>query len=281
VKANQAHYPVRLLCRLLNISCSGYYRWLTRPISARAGQDAQLLGLIRASHARSRCTYGAPRIRDELADEHQCRVGKKRVARLMRAEGIRGIKSPAFVVTTQSDTQAQPARDLVQRDFSAARADALWVADFTYIATVRGFVYLAIVLDVYSCRIVGWSMREDMTAQLVMEALSMALNQRRPRAVIHHSDRGRQYASEAFATLCERCGVSLSMGSVGDAYDNAMAESFFATLKCELVHRYRYATAEQAKASIFEYIEGWYNPHRRHSALGHLSPINYERRMAA
>jgi putative transposase len=265
----------------LNVSASGYYSWRSRAPSARAQRDAQLSELIQAIHQRSRCSYGAPRIRDELADVHRCSVGRKRVSRLMRQHGLCGIMRSKYVVTTRSDAQAQPVCDQVQRRFVSCAANRLWVADFTYVPTLRGMLYLAIVMDVYCRRIVGWSMREDMSAQLVMEALQMALQQRRPSAVIHHSDHGSQYTSQAFAELCERTGVSVSMGSVGDAYDNAMAESFFATIKKELIHQRRFASHVEARAAIFEYIEGWYNPHRRHSALGHLSPINYERRMSA
>jgi putative transposase len=199
----------------------------------------------------------------------------------MREQGLKGVMRPRYVATTQADALRQPFPDRLQRRFTASGSDRVWVADFTYIPTLCGFLYLAVVLDVYSRRIVGWSMRADMSAVLVSEALEMALLQRRPQGVIHHSDHGSQYTCESFALLCERAGVSLSMGSVGDAYDNAMAESFFATLKCELVHGQRFTTHEQARNAIFEYIEGWYNPHRRHSALDYLSPINYERRISA
>ena len=269
------------MCRVLKVSASGYYRWVKRAPSVRAARDAQLRPLIRDIHRRSRCSYGAPRIRNELAEAHGCRVGQKRVARLMREQAIKGVMRRRYVVTTQPDALASPACDQVQRRFTACAANRLWVADFTYIPTQMGFLYLAIVLDVYSRRIVGWSMREDMSTALVSDALQMALLQRSAGSVIHHSDRGSQYTSETFSRLCERTGVSLSMGSAGDAYDNAMAESFFATLKCELIHQQRFATHAQARTAIFEFIEGWYNPHRRHSALGYLSPINYERRMAA
>jgi putative transposase len=281
VKANQATYPVRVMCRVLKVSPSGFYSWRKRAPSRRAQQDAQLRPLIHTIHRRSRCSYGSPRIRDELADEHRCRVGRKRVARLMRQQGLRGVMRSKYVVTTCSDALATPVADQVQRRFAACTANRLWVADFTYVPTAMGVLYLAIVMDVYCRRIVGWSMREDMSTALVSDALQMALLQRRPTAVIHHSDHGSQYTSQAFAALCERAGVSLSMGSLGDAYDNAMAESFFATIKTELIHQYRFQSYAEARAAIFEYIEGWYNPHRRHSALGHLSPINYERRMAA
>jgi putative transposase len=281
VSANQATYPVRLMCRVLQVSHSGYYSWRKRRPSKRAEQDVRLRTLIQSIHQRSRCSYGSPRIRKELADEHRCCVGRKRVARLMREAGLKGVMRARYVVTTCSDALAQRVPDQVQRRFVASGADRLWVADFTYVSTAMGFLYLAIVMDVYCRRIVGWSMREDMSAALVSDALEMALLQRKPKAVIHHSDHGTQYTCDSFAALCERSGVSLSMGSIGDAYDNAMAESFFATIKTELIHQQRFQSFDEARAAIFEYIEGWYNPHRRHSALGHLSPINYERRMAA
>ncbi len=280
MKANQATYAVRVMCRVLNVSPSGYYAWLKRPLSLRKQQDARLRPLIAQIHRQSRCTYGAPRIRKELAEQHQAHLGRKRVARLMREQAIKGVMRARFVTTTHRHHGFRAAPDRVQRRFSADQPDRLWVADFTYIPIDAGFLYLAIVLDVFSRRIVGWSMREDMTVELVSEALEMALQQRNASAdLIHHSDQGSQYTCDHFARLCERAGVNLSMGSVGDAYDNAMAESFFATLKCELIHRERFSTATQARNAIFEYIEGWYNLRRRHSALGYLSPINFERRI--
>jgi putative transposase len=199
----------------------------------------------------------------------------------MRELGITGVVRGRRRRPVDADPRESRPADLVDRHFARLRVNQLWVADFTYVSTAMGFLYLAIVMDVYCRRIVGWSMREDMSAALVSDALEMALLQRKPKAVIHHSDHGTQYTSDSFAALCERSGVSLSMGSIGDAYDNAMAESFFATIKTELIHQQRFQSFEEARAAIFEYIEGWYNPHRRHSALGHLSPLNYERRMAA
>ena len=281
MNANQATYPVRVMCRVLKVSCSGFYSWRQRGLSPRAELDAKLRPLIRAIHHRSRCSYGSPRIHDELVQAHQFRIARKRVARLMREQGIKGVMRSKYVVTTARDAQTQVYPDRVQRRFVASHPNALWVADFTYINTAVGFIYLAIVLDVYSRKIVGWSMRDDMSTALVADALEMALQQRKAKGVIHHSDQGVQYTSENFARLCESAGVCLSMGSVGDAYDNAMAESFFATLKCELIYQRRFATHAEARAAIFEYIEAWYNPHRRHSALAYLSPNHYERRMAA
>ena len=279
MKANQARYPVRTMCRLLQVSPSGFYAWLDRPPSARALADIALAAKIHAIHRRSRETYGAPRIQAELADEHDWSVGQKRVARLMKAEGLQGVLRNRFVRTTVQDRDAAPAPDLVERDFTIAAPDQLWVADITYIPTWSGFLYLAMVLDACSRRVVGWAMETHLKTDLVLAALDMAFTQRRPEGVIHHSDRGTQYTSIAFGLRCREMGVQPSMGSTGDAYDNAMAESFFASLECELLNRRRFRNQAEARMAVFEWIEGWYNPHRRHSALGYLSPINYERKM--
>jgi putative transposase len=201
----------------------------------------------------------------------------KRVARLMREAGIEGVSRRKKTKTTQRKEGARPAPDLVEREFTATAPDQLWVADITYIRTWAGFVYLAVVLDVWSRRIVGWAMATHMRTELVLDALNMALWQRRPEGVVHHSDQGSQYTSVAFGKRCKEAGIWASMGSVGDCYDNAMAESFFASLECELLDRRSYRTPSDAKASVFRYIEGWYNPHRRHSALDYESPASYER----
>ncbi|MEZ5561223.1 MAG: IS3 family transposase [Pseudomonadales bacterium] len=272
VKANQANYPVRTMCRLLEVSPSGFYAWQNRSPSKRHLADLALKVKIRAIHERSRETYGMPRVRAD-----GCRVGGKRVARLMREEGLQGASRRRFVVTTQRRPDARPAPDLVEPDFKAERPDKLWVADITYVPTWAGFLYLAVVLDACSRRVVGWAMATHLRTEFVLEALNMALTQRRPRSVIHHSGQGTQYTSIAFGLRCREMNVKPSMGSVGDAYDNAMAESFFATLECELIDRRRFKTQAEARMALFEFIEGWYNPHRRHSALGYLSPINYER----
>jgi putative transposase len=265
------------MCRLLGVSASGYYAWQQRPPSARAQADAVLTESIRAIHERSRETYGMPRIHAELAAEGLL-AGRKRVARLMRAAGLEGISRRRRGRTTRRDRDARPAPDLVERNFSAGGPDELWVADITYVPTWAGFLYLAVVLDAFSRRVVGWSMANHLRTELVLEALNMAVWQRRPEAVIHHSDQGCQYTSIAFGLRCREAGVRPSMGSVGDAYDNALCESFFATLECELLDRRRFRTQAEAKMAVFDFIEGFYNPHRRHSALGHESPVNYERR---
>lgn len=243
----------------------------------RRRQDLALTSKIEAIHRFSRDTYGARMIHAELADEHGIRVGRKRVARLMRQAGLRGATLRRYVVTTQPDPKARPATDLVERRFFADAPDQLWVADMTYIPTWSGWLYLAMVLDVYSRRIVGWAMDTNMRSELILEALNMAVTQRKPAGVIHHSDRGSQYTSYAFGKRCREAGIMPSMGSVGDAYDNAMAESFFATLERELLNRRNFKSQAEAKMAVFEYIEGWYNPHRRHSSIGYRSPVAYER----
>ena len=269
-------HPTATMCRVLEVSPSGYYARRTRPPSARALANAELSARIVAIHQRSRATYGAPRIQAELKDQG-LRVGRKRVARLLRAAGLAGVSRRRWVTTTVRDRNARPAPDLVERNFDAPGPNRLWVADITYIPTWTGFLYLAVVLDVFSRRIVGWAMETYLRTELVLKALNMALGQRRPGAVIHHSDQGSQYTSLAFGRRCEEAGVRPSMGSVGDCFDNAMCESFFATLECELLDRRSFKTQAEARMAVFEFIEGWYNPHRRHSALDYHSPINYER----
>jgi putative transposase len=268
---------VATVCRVLGVSASGYYAWRHRPWSARAQADRALLEQIRAIHEHSRGTYGAPRIQAELA-ARGLHIGRKRVARLLQAAGLAGVSRRPFVTTTRRDPTARPAPDLVQRRFAVEGPNQLWVADITYIPTWAGFLYLAVVLDAWSRRVIGWAMATHLRTELVLDALNMAVTQRRPTGVIHHSDQGSQYTSLAFGRRCEDAGVRPSMGSVGDAYDNALCESFFATLECELLDRRRFATQVEARLAVFDFIEGWYNPHRRHSALAYLSPLAYERR---
>jgi len=276
MRAHRATHAIATMSRVLGVSSSGFHAWCTRPVSARAQTDAALLDQIRAIHTRSRGTYGVPRVHAELAAQG-VHVGRKRVTRLMAAAGLAGVSRRKGTTTTRRDRDARPAPDLVERDFTAAAPDQLWVADITYIPTWAGFLYLAVVLDAWSRRVVGWAMATHLRTELVLEALNMALTQRRPTAVIHHSDQGCQYTSIAFGQRCREMGVRPSMGSVGDAYDNALCESFFATLECELLDRTRFKTQIEARLAVFEFIEGWYNPHRRHSALNYLSPLNYER----
>jgi putative transposase len=249
-------------------------------VSFRARADEELSGQIRAIYERSRGTYGAPRIHAELLS-NGTQVSRKRVARLMREAGLVGASRRRQVTTTIRDSKARPAPDLVERNFTSEGRDRLWVADITYIPTGAGFLYLAVVVDAWSRRVVGWSMATHLRTELVVGALDMALEQRRPCEVIHHSDQGTQYTSIAFGQRCRQAGVRPSMGSVGDCFDNALCESFFATLECELLDRRRFRTPEEARKAVFEFLEGWYNRHRRHSALGYLSPAEFERRAEA
>lgn len=263
------------MCRVLQISSSGYYAWRTRQPSERTQEDQRLSPQIREIHRRSKGTYGAPRIHAELVDTG-IRVGRKRVARLMRTEHLQGVSRRKAPRTTQRKPGARPAPDLVQRNFTADAPDRLWVADVTYVATWAGWLYLAVVVDAWSRKVVGWSMSTHLQTTLVIDALHMAIQQRQPEGVIHHSDQGSQYTSLAFGQRCREAGVRPSVGSVGDCYDNALCESFFATLECELLDRHTFHTQADARLAVFEFIEGWYNPHRRHSALDYLSPNRYE-----
>lgn len=264
------------MCLVLNVSTSGYYAWRKRSPSKRAREDAVLTKKIRQVHERSRGTYGAPRVHAALRDE-DIRVGKKRVARLMKAAGLKGVSRRKRPSTTIRKESARPAPDLVERDFTASGPDELWVADITYVPTQAGYLYLAVVLDAFSRRIVGWAMMGHLRTELVLEALDMAAQQRDSKETVHHSDQGCQYTALAFGQRCKDASVRPSMGSVGDCYDNAMCESFFATLECELIERQSYSTRSEARLSIFDYIEGFYNPHRLHSALDYQSPMQYEK----
>ncbi len=278
MQREKAAHPIVTMCRVLGVSPSGYYAWDSRPPSARARADEALLIQIRSIHARSRRTYGAPRIHAELR-EMGVRCGKKRVARLMRQAAVQGAYRRRTGRTTIRDLQAPLAPDLVRRAFAVAQPDRLWVADITYIRTWAGWLYLAAVLDAFSRRVVGWAMQEHLETNLVLDALNMALWNRRPApGLVHHSDHGTQYTSLTFGRRCLEAGVTPSMGTVGDAYDNAMAEAFFATLETELLMRQTFPHRGAARLAVFDYIEGFYNPHRRHSALGYLSPTEFERR---
>ena len=279
MRANQAVYSVRRMCALLGVSASGYYAWARRGRSERARSDEKLLALIRSIHERSRGTYGAPRVHAELVASGTP-ISRKRVARLMRAAGLQGASRRRWATTTVRDKKVRPAPDLVERNFVAEGRDRLWVADITYIPTWAGFLYLAVVVDAWSRRVVGWSMASHLRTELVLEALNMAVEQRRPEGVIHHSDQGTQYTSVAFGMRCREAGVRPSMGSVGDCFDNAMCESFFATLECELLDRRRFKNQEEGRRAVFEFLEGWYNLHRRHSSLGYLSPAAFEKKAA-
>ena len=278
VEQEKARYPVRILCAALGVSPSGYYAWRSRGPSARECSDAALAAEIRRSHARSRGTYGVPRVWADLAEAGH-HVSRKRVARLMRIDHLAGVHRRRFVRTTIRDEDAEPFPDLVNRDFTATGPDQLWVADITQLPTRSGSCYLASIVDAWSRRVVGWSMATHMRAELVTSALDAAIVRRRPGAgLVHHSDHGSQYTSLAFGRRLRESGIAASMGSVGDCYDNAMAESFFATLETELIDRSDWATPAGARAAVFEYIEVFYNRIRRHSSLGNRSPEQFDER---
>jgi len=281
----ESDHPVALSCRVLGVSRSGFYAWRQRPPCARSVADATLSDQIRQIYVASHGTYGSPRVHAELRDpDGPFRSGcsRKRVARLMRRARLVGCHRRRCRRTTVADLLVAPAPDLVRRDFapsSIAAPDRLWVADITYVRTWEGWLYLAVVLDCFSRRVVGWAMADHLRTTLVAGALAMAVWNRRPsRGLVHHSDRGCQYTSLVFGHQLRESGLVASMGSVGDAYDNAVAESFFATLKCELLHRQAWPTRTTARSAIFAFIESWYNPRRRHSTLGYRSPVAYERR---
>lgn len=275
MKANQAAHSLTTMCRVLGVSASGYHAWRQREASARAVEDVELLEQIRRFHRRSRGTYGAPRLHRDLRAAG-VRVGRKRVARLLKQAGLRGVSRRKWPVTTVRAEHARPAPDLVQRAFSATGPNQLWVADITYIPTWAGTLFLAVVLDVWSRRIIGWAMATHLRTSLALAALELAIEQRRPAAVIHHSDQGCQYTAIDFGRRCREANVRPSMGSVGDCYDNAMCESFFATLECELLDRVILRTPTDARTAVFDFIEGWYNPTRRHSSLDYVSPVEFE-----
>lgn len=270
-------WPTRTMCRMLNVSTSGFYEWYGRPPSARALENAKLLMRIRESHALSGGTYGSPRVHQDLrVAGEQC--SENRVARLMRTADIRANPKPR---RKPGDTGVRPehsiAPNVLERDFTAPGPNQKWVADFTYIWTGEGWLFLAVVLDLFSRRVVGWSMQPSMTAQLVLDALMMALWRRnKPSELLVHSDQGSQYTSEDFQRLLAAEGITCSMSRRGDCWDNAAVESFFASLKKERVHRNIYATRDDARADIFDYIEGFYNSRRRHSTLGQISPMEFE-----
>jgi putative transposase len=277
IDAEKAHHGVSRLCRVLGVARAGYYAWTTRPPSARPTADARLVEQIREIHARSRGTYGAPRVHAELRLGLDVHVGRKRVARLMRAHGLQGVHRRRGRGLTRRDPAATPAPDLVKRQFTTTAPDRLWVADITQQRTDEGWWYLAVVLDAFSRRIVGWSMADHLRTELVLDALDMAISQRDPApGLIHHADHGCQYTSLAFGRRLTEAGLVGSMGTVGDALDNAVAESFFATLECELLDRHPWPTRAKLRTAVFDFIEVFYNRQRRHSTLEYHSPATYE-----
>jgi putative transposase len=280
IAAQAAQHSVRLLCRVVGVSRSGYTAWRTRPPSARARGDRALSEQIQQIHAHSRQTYGSIRVRATLRDRGEA-VGRRRVARLMRAAGLRGVHGQRRRVrTTVADRTATPASDLVERAFAPAQigaSDRVWLADITYVATAEGWLYLAAILDGFSRRVVGWAMADHLRAELVIDALAMAIQRRQPApGLIHHSDQGAQYTSVAFGQRLQEAGILPSTGSVGDCYDNAVVEAFFSSLKVERLDRQTWPTRAAAQLAIFEYIEIWYNRQRLHSTLGYVTPAAFE-----
>jgi len=276
IHRRRSQYPIRMMCRTLQVSASGYYAWRSRPESQRERDNRELTRIIRRLHAHSDGTYGSPRLQVELRSEGY-RCGRARVARLMRLVGLKGCPKRRFRVTGKSGTTA--AANLLSQDFSAAHSDQRWASDITFIWTGQGWLYLAVVMDLYSRRIVGWSMSRRINRHLALNALNMALGHRQPGwGLIHHSDRGAQYLSDDFQALLKQHGMLCSVSDTGSCYDNAVVESFFASLKRERIKRRKYRTRDEARADIFDYIERFYNRERRHSYLGHISPADYEDR---
>ena len=279
IAQHRAEYPLRLMCRVLAVSPAGFYDWQRRPPSARQRQDALLRVQVAAFHRRSRQTYGSPRLLEDLR-EAGVQVGRKRVARVMRAAGLVGTPPRRFRRTTDSRHASPIAPNHLNRQFSVAHPNRVWAADVTYVRTWAGWLYLAVVLDLASRRVVGWALAPRLDRQLVLTALERALARRAPDAgLLHHSDRGSAYASGDYQARLAAAGIVCSMSRRGDCWDNAVVESFFATLKRELLSRGVWTTRAAAHGAIAEYIEGWYNIHRRHSALGYLSPAVYEARL--
>jgi putative transposase len=277
IDAEKACYPITMLCRLVDVSRAGYYTWLRRTPSARAQADAELIDAIRAIHHKSRQSYGVPRVHAELRANGQ-RVSRKRVARLMRTAGLRGCGRRRRVRTTVSDPQATPAPNSVARQFTVAGVNQLWITDLTYLRTAEGWLYLAALLDAHSRRVIGWAMADHMRVELALEALEMAVSARQPvrGELVHHSDRGSQYTADAYQAVLAKQGIRCSMSRKGNCLDNAMAESFFATLKRELLPEEGWPTKEEARAAVFEWIAVYYNRQRRHSSIGYRTPVDFE-----
>jgi transposase InsO family protein len=276
IEAEKAYYPIRLICRCLAVSRSGYYAWRRRSPSARVTQDARLKVEIAASHTASRRTYGSPRVlRDLREDGHQ--VSRKRVARLMRELGLEGRRKRRFRATTDSQHRFPVAPNVLMRDFNVEAPNTAWITDITYLATLEGWLYLAVILDLFSRRVVGYAMSERIDRALVLEALRKALAQRPgARDLIHHSDRGSQYASHDYRDALDQAGITCSMSRRGDCWDNAVAESFFGTLKTELLYELPRQTRSATRSAVADYIETFYNVRRRHSSLGYRSPLEFE-----
>lgn len=280
IQAHAGRYPLRLMCRALAVSPAGYYAWRTRPDSVRAVANRALLRDIQQLHRESRQTYGSPRIWQALRAQGQ-RVGEHRVARLMRHNGLRAKMVPKWRTTTQSAHPFPLATNQLNRQFAVTAPNEVWAGDLTYIWTVEGWLYLAVLLDLYSRAVIGWAMGARLTGALTQQALEMALHRRQPKpGLLHHSDRGSQYAATAYQQQLQAAGMRGSMSRRGNCWDNACVESFFGTLKRELIHHRLYQTREEARQEIFEYVEVFYNRQRRHSTLGYQSPAEFEARAA-
>jgi putative transposase len=278
IEEEKSHHKISRMARVLGVTAAGYHAWRKRPPSARLQEDERLKKLVGDAHDRSHGIYGAPRIHAELVLAHGEHVARKRVARLMTELGLEGVSRRGKRRCKKTEAEMPAAPDLVRRQFAAAVPNELWIADITYVPTWEGWLFLAVVVDACSRRVCGWSMRDDLKADLVVDALGMATTRRRPGpGLIHHSDRGGQYRSLAFGRTLRDSGILASMGSRGDAFDNAAAESFMASIKTELTKRKTFKTRDEARLAVFSYIEAFYNPQRRHSALGYLSPIEYEK----
>jgi transposase InsO family protein len=281
IEAEKAMFPIRLMCRVLRVTATGFYAWRSRPESKRAARDRQLTAKVRAFHEASRGTYGSPRILKDLQEDGE-KVSRKRVARLMRENDLTGQMPRRFRRTTDSKHKLPVAENLLQRDFNAEAPNRVWAADISYVRTWEGWLYLAVVLDLFSRRVVGWAVADHMRTELVRDALTMAINHRRPEAgVIHHSDRGSQYASHEYQALLKQEDMICSMSRKGDCWDNSVVESFFGTLKEDLIHRHPWPTKRKAIEAINEYIACFYNSYRRHKYLDNISPVEYETQATA
>ena len=278
ILTEKASHSITIMCRVLEVSRSGYHAWTRRPPGPRALEDARLTARIRELHTKRREVYGSPRIWSDLVVDDGERIGRKRVERLMRQAGLSGLITKKWKATTVRVPGVRVADDLLDRNFAAGAPNRCWVADITYLRSWEGWLYLVAVQDLYSRRIVGWAMADHLRTELVTDALQMALAHRRPaRGLIWHSDQGSQFVSLAFGQQARAAGIAQSMGSKGDCFDNAVAESFFATLKKELINRRSWPTKAELRTEVFDYIETFYNRERRHSTLGQRSPADYEK----
>jgi putative transposase len=279
IQRNACRYPIRLMCRMLDVSHGGYYAWRSRPESRRTTTDRRLVREIREIHTGFRRAYGSPRVHSELVDERRIPCGENRVARLMRKNQIRSRRARRFRVTTNSDHEFPVAPNFLNREFEAKQPDQRWAGDITFIWTREGWLYLAAILDLFSRRVVGWATSNRINRWLTLRALTMALESRSPQDnLLHHSDRGSQYASRDYRDELRTRGITCSMSRKGDCWDNAVLESFFATLKTECIHHEEFQDRREATRQIFRFIEGFYNTTRKHSFLGQISPVQFEHR---